>query len=297
MAAFRAFDLNPVAIVDQFNPSRWISIGIAQGINNEFITSVDVAPDLLVVSSSNLGVYFVRTGPDPFNLSDYQVTHYFEGASDFRFRLPSDNVNKVRIDSHGDTWVAHRFGLVRFDAGFERFITVKLPLELGPEVKDIAFDPLDNVWIATTTGLGRFDRATGAFEIFTQLNSGLVSDNIRALQFDPRNNFLWIGTDAGLSRLRPDLGQANFDIATVTAFPNPFVITFGTERLRFNFSGVAEVRVFTETGELVWVGQSNVGWDGRNQSGAGVASGVYLFVLSAENGESGIGKILLIRDQ
>ncbi len=297
LANFRAFDLNPVSIVDQLDPSRWISIGNAEGINDELITSVDASQDLLVVASENLGVYFVQTGPDPFNLIDYRVTHYFEGASSFRFRLPSDNVNKVRIDSQGDTWVAHRFGLARFDAGFERFVPVTLPLELGPEVKDIAFDPLDNVWIATSTGLGRFDRATNSFELFTQLNSGLVSDEIRALEFDARHNYLWIATAAGLSRLRADLGQANFEIATVTAFPNPFVITFGTERLRFNFSGVVETRIFTEIGELIWVGQSNAGWDGRNQSGAPVSSGVYLFVLSDENGESGIGKVLLIRNQ
>ncbi len=296
MANFRAFDFNPVAIVDQLDPSRWISFGVAQGVNDEFITSVDVAQGTLVVSSENLGVYFVRTGPDPFDLSDYQVTHYFEGASNFRFRLPSDNVNKVRIDTHGDTWVAHRFGLARFDAGFERFVPVTLPLDLGPEVRDVAFDPLDNVWIATPTGVGRFDRAMNTFETFTQLNSGLVSDNVRALEFDSRNNYLWIATDAGLSRFRADLGQANFEINTVTAFPNPFVISFGTERLRFNFSGVAELRVFTEIGELVWVGQSNVGWDGRNQSGVDVASGVYLFVLADDAGESGVGKVLLIRN-
>ncbi len=297
MATFRAFDLNPVGIVDQLNPSRWISIGASVGINDEFVVSVDAADGLLVVASENLGVYFVQTGPDPFNLTDYRVTHYFEGASDFRFRLPSDKVSKVRIDSHGDTWAAHRFGLARFDAGVERFIPVILPLGLGPEVTDIAFDPLDNVWIATPTGLGRFDRGTNSFEIFTQLNSGLVANNVTALDFDELNNYLWIATDAGLSRLKPDLGQANFDIATVTAFPNPFVITFGTERLRFNFSGVVETRIFTEIGELVWVGRSNSGWDGRNQSGALMASGVYLFVLSDTDGESGIGKVLLIRNQ
>lgn len=297
LANFRAHNLKPVSIVDQLNPSRWISFGLAEGVDDELITSLDIFGSTLVVSSENKGVYFCNLGFDPFDLSDYRVTHYSEDASDPFLRLPSDRVNVVRFDSHGNAWVGHAFGLAKFDEGIERFIEVTLPLGLGPEVVDIVLDPQQNLWLATATGLGRFCPADGEFIVYTPLNSGLVSSAVQALAFDASTNYLWIATDNGVSRLQADIGQPNFALLEVTAYPNPFVISSGVDILHFNFSGVAQARIFTETAELVWTGSSVQGWDGRNLAGEPVASGIYLFVLAVE-GESDVrlGKFVLIRN-
>ena len=66
------------------------------------------------------------------------------------------------------------------------------------------------------------------------------------------------------------------------------------DRLNFNFSGNARLRVFTVAGELV-VDLPEPVWDGRNAAGEAVASGVYLYVLTDESGNSGSGKFLLVR--
>lgn len=306
LANFRALNLEPVSIVDQLDPTRWVSVGIDEGLNSDFITSLDVFGSRLLVSSTKKGAYLFDLGADPFNpdplgidpldtIADYSLIHYTADSSNPRFRLSSNSINVARFDKNGDMWLGHNLGLMRFDAGIERFVDVELPLNLGPLVTDIVFGPQENIWLATPTGLGLFDPSVGTFEIFTALNSGLVSDNIRALMFDPQTNFVWIATDNGISRFSPPLGLPNFDVKTVSAYPNPFVIGTGANRLRFNFSGVAEARIFTESGELVWVGASSQGWPGVNQSGAPVASGVYIFLLIESGVESGIGKILLIR--
>ncbi|MFQ5606408.1 MAG: hypothetical protein ACE5GA_00565 [Candidatus Zixiibacteriota bacterium] len=296
VANYRALNLNPVSIVDQTDPARWISFGAAEGVNNEFIVSVDVDGNRLVLGSENSGAYLCDLGPDPFDKSDYVVRRFFEGAASPLMRISSDKINVARFDPQGNMWLGHTTGLMRFDAGIERFVDVELPLNLGPGVVDIEFGPQDNIWLATFTGLGLFNPTSGTFQVFTALNSGLVSDNVRALSFDPATNFIWSATDNGISRFLPALGIPNFDVQTVSAFPNPFRIQTGADRLRFNFSGLAEARIFTESGELVWIGPSAQGWPGLNQSGEPAASGVYIYLLSEDNGATGSGKILLIRD-
>ncbi|HSG99476.1 MAG TPA: hypothetical protein VLB27_05475, partial [candidate division Zixibacteria bacterium] len=296
-ANFRASNGKPLVVVDQLDPTRWTSIGAASGITDTFTISIDQFNGLVAIASEKTGIYRVDPGPDPFDLNDYQVTHFTENAADPRLRLPTDEINVIRFDRFGDLWAGSRFGLARYDAGIERFVEVVLPLTLGPEVSDLAFDPQDNLWIATPTGLGWFNRAAGEFTVLTTLNSGLVSNNINALAFDARINHLWIATDNGVSRFRPNIGQANFKLDEVTAYPNPFVITYGAEILHLNYSGVAQWRIFTESGELVWVGASNAGWTGVNQSGAAVASGVYLFTLTVDGTETGVGKFALIQNR
>lgn len=66
-------------------------------------------------------------------------------------------------------------------------------------VKDIVQDGQGFVWIATETGLNRFDGRN--FTTYTSGNSELVNDAINTLLFDPEDNLLWIGTKTCLSAL------------------------------------------------------------------------------------------------
>ncbi|MCX5786451.1 MAG: S8 family serine peptidase [Elusimicrobia bacterium] len=79
--------------------------------------------------------------------------------------------------------------------------------------------------------------------------------------------------------------------------PNPFrpktdktiVFTIPTELL----AGNVELRIYTQEGELVKK-LSSPGWDGKNESGFFVASGVYVFHLKTDKG-SAKGKFAVIR--
>lgn len=66
-------------------------------------------------------------------------------------------------------------------------------------VKDIAQDGQGFIWIATETGLNRFDGRN--FTTYTSSNSELLNDAINTLLFDPADNLLWIGTKTCLSVL------------------------------------------------------------------------------------------------
>ena len=296
-ANFRAVDGFPLGVADAADPARWTSLGVYQGINDVFATSVDYFGGAVAVSSERAGVYLCRVGANPFDTASVTVTHFHTRADTVRLRLPTDDVNVVRFGRDGVLWVAHIFGLARYDAGIERFVDMSLPITLGPEVTDVTFDRQGGVWVATPNGLGWLDPSINDFRVFTALNSGLISSHVNALSFDDSRNVIWIATDRGVSIYAPGIGAPTFSAEDVTAYPNPFVTSGSGELLRFNYSGVAGVDIFSETGESIWSGSSTAGWRGVNQSGNDVASGVYLFVLRGMEGAVGRGKILLIRDQ
>ena len=61
-------------------------------------------------------------------------------------------------------------------------------------VNDLLLDRADNLWIATQSGLARFDGST--FQTFTT-EDGLPSDHIHCVLEDSRGH-LWLGTDGGV---------------------------------------------------------------------------------------------------
>jgi hypothetical protein len=90
------------------------------------------------------------------------------------------------------------------------------------------------------------------------------------------------------------------DFAQVRAFPNPwrsdrhsaYQMTFD----RLPDSAVSSLKIFTISGELVrsLSGTGTIQWDMRNGSGQNVASGIYLYLLTA-NHQQKTGKIAVIR--
>lgn len=83
----------------------------------------------------------------------------------------------------------------------------------------------------------------------------------------------------------------------VVVFPNPFVIQTGMETLTFErLPYLAKVRIFTIAGELIQEIKSGNQWNGRNQTGELVASGIYLFHIQDSTSKSAVGKIAVIRE-
>lgn len=81
---------------------------------------------------------------------------------------------------------------------------------------------------------------------------------------------------------------AELDKSNVRVYPNPVKPDYNgviaVDGLTFN----AEVKITTVTGQLVYSGHANGGlftWDGRNQSGKRVSSGVYNIISTNAEGK------------
>jgi hypothetical protein len=171
-----------------------------------------------------------------------------------------------------------------------------MPDGFGPEVTTITFDAQGSLYAGSGRGIAVRDIATGSFDYLSGRNSGLVDDDIKDIFYDRGDNSFWISTPGGISRLRLPYALAAADVDNVLAYPNPFVIRRGDETVRFNYAGLAEIRIFTLAGEMVREIPITGIWDGRNEQGRPVASGLYIFTLTDRDGKTGRGKIFLVRE-
>jgi ligand-binding sensor domain-containing protein/DNA-binding response OmpR family regulator/nitrogen-specific signal transduction histidine kinase len=126
-------------------------------------------------------------------------------------------------------------------------------------IVDITQDGEGCIWIATESGLNRFDGYN--FTTYTTRNSDLVSNELNALLFDEKQNTLWIGTQRdGISIL--DLKKQTFSNLTM----NEGLITNDVTRLSQASDGgiwithyhVGVEHYNTETGELTLYGNPNI---------------------------------------
>jgi len=271
----------------------WVVLYEQDGIASVLLQSVTAWKGHLYICTRDAGLLDYNYNRTPDNKDDDGVTHYTRQTH----HLSDDAVMCAQVDKDGILWVGTSSGLDRFDPDFERFRTVPLPDPLGPQVNDIVVDERNNKWIATSNGLGMINSKGEFAGVFTTFNSKICGDNVLRIEIDEKTGDIWIGTDNGLSRFESGIGAPAEELSQVIPFPNPFIITNGTEVLTFDrLPYEAEVRIFTPAGELVKRIKSGNRWNGRNQAGELVASGVYLFHIQGIKGESAVGKIAVIRE-
>ena len=269
---------------------HWTYFDRTDGVTDSNVTCVAAGLGMAAQGTLNLGVMVVRYGADPFNHNGDTLNYYSRSVL-----LPSATVNTMIFDRDNHLWVGTPLGLAYFDADINFFTVVALPEGVSSDVRAIASDSRNNLWIGTANGLAFISAGQSQKIAFTTDNSELVSNEIQSLFFDNSTGKLLVFTTGGLSILDYTLGPPD-STATVYPYPNPFVVQTGVEALlQFKISQRADVRIYTVAGEIVRTTDVNKGWDGRNDAGELVASGVYIYHLLAEDGSRHTGKIFVLR--
>lgn len=221
-------------------------------------------------------------------------------------------------DLNGKVWMGSTEGVVSFNPkeaytqGF-RINHIKVPrndgtnladyLLDGIQVNSIAVDGSNRKWIGTNSS-GLFLVSADGSEIikqFTTSNSYLTSNTIYSVCCNPNSNSVYVVTDNGFFEYFSDSTPAESDYSNVYAYPNP---------VRPDFTGLITikglmdnslVKITDPAGNVVKQLKSNGGmatWDGCNESGARVKTGVY-FVLATQSetdgSNSAVTKIMIIR--
>jgi len=274
------------------DPAAWSTFGVADGLTTTLVSSLAYGAGELTVGTTGNGIFRCDLGDDPYRGDPPIVTHFTDDNS----RLRSNSIRTVAYSPRGNVWVGTNLGISRWDPGIERFVDDTLPEGIGPDVSGITFDGLGNAWVGTRTGLGRIDAETGERETFTTANSGLVSDMVRDVSLHRPTGNIYVATDGGISVVKTQIENYTTAADSILAIPNPFVIRSDADRLSFNYDSPALVTIYTVSGEPVADFSVAAGWDGRNESGKQVASGVYIYLIT--NGPELVarGKILLIRE-
>lgn len=301
-----------LVVMDAFPPTR------SQLFENPAL-SLAAKRDIGQVVIAPAGVKWISTETDGVILFDDGGTP-FDPADDFSLllnqvfdqRLTSDRVSALLLDQSGRLWIATNSGLnaVRgtysrtshtFRVESWRTYTAESGLPSG-EVNAVEQDDQGNTWVGTEGGLARISPQGEVEFSFTKANSLLIDNRVKSLLFAPEKRELWIGTYDGLSRLH--LGEVDRPGGGgLSVYPNPFVLEGAGSTL--HFAGLplgASLRIFTLSGELVAQlegvpGQGSLEWQGQNQAGVLVGSGVYLYVATDEAGRTTKGKFAVVGSQ
>jgi len=280
------------------------------GVKTTYMTDNSVDRSLAVDPFGNLWGVIPVVGPlgvvnlnnkgnAPDSIADYHLST--------NSGLPSNVIRTIVVDRDGDVWIGTDRGIaIVLDpsnptrsgaiAGYK-------PLN-GITVNTIAVDPLNQKWVGTNEGAVLLSRdGTQALAQYTVENTDgrIISNEIKSIAVDPRTGTVYFGTTNGLASFQTTAVEPNEHFTTLTISPNPYRIP---NSVPLTIDGLVEnskIKILTIDGRLVrelTTPGGRIGfWDGKDETGKDVATGIYLVVAySATNkNEVGTGKVAVIR--
>ena len=230
----------------------------------------------------------------------------------------NNGVRCITEDANHDLWIGTDAGPLVFERNamndnHPTFIQVKVPRNDGTDYADYLLSGIDITAIAIDGGGRKWfgTNGNGVYLIsadnmtqihhFTTENSKLLSDIVLSITINPQSGEVFFGTEQGLCSYISDAIEPaeSMDKDHVYAYPNP--VNFKNYSGLITVTGLtlnADVKITNAAGYLIAEGRSNGGlftWDGKDQKGRRVASGVYMVVTATNTGEKGtVCKIAVI---
>lgn len=220
--------------------------------------------------------------------------------------LPSDDVKTIIVDKENDIWVGTDRGIaIILDPDNplrQGGIAAYKPLA-GVVINAIAVDPLNQKWIGTSEGAVLYSAdGTQQLASYTVENTGgkLIDNDVRSVTVDPASGTVYFGTAYGLASLTTAAAEPKIEFDKLLAYPNPYRVPSSVPVTIDGLTANASIKILTIDGTLVRELKSPGGrigfWDGRDERGRVVASGIYLVVGYSEDGsQTGKGKLAVIR--
>jgi sugar lactone lactonase YvrE len=220
--------------------------------------------------------------------------------------LPSDNASTIVVDRENEIWIGT-------DRGIAIVLDPSNPLRTGAiatyrpanglTVNAITVDPLNQKWVATTEGVILYSPdGTQALASYTvESTSGkLIDNNVKSIAVDPETGTVYFGTTGGLASLSTPAVAPKAQFDKLFVYPNPYLVPNGSLLTVDGLVANSSLKILTIDGRLVREIKTPGGrigfWDGKDDRGNVVASGVYVIVGFTEDGSQvGTGKVAVIR--
>lgn len=256
-----------------------------------------------VVSGNGAGLYYFNENKTFDNLND--DTEGYLSHNDGLLSLSSD-VLSLALDKNGYLWIGNDNGLnTILDPSRPKSTLVSnygLAVS-GQTINCIAIDALNNKWIGTTQGV--FVLSSDGTQLLNQYNSDnspIPDNNIVSIATDDKSGIIYIGTNYGLSSLKSSAIQPKDSFAKLFIYPNPFILQNGNTN-SVSIDGLiksSSIKIFSISGTLIrnlTTPGGRIGyWDGRDNSGNFVSTGIYILVAFDEGANNvATSKIAVIR--
>ncbi len=249
-----------------------------------------------------------------------------------RDNLKTNATFSIAADQDGYVWVGTTAGLNAILTGSGVAPTVfdfRGDFQpIGLKINDIMVDSRNNKWFGTDKGLSILRGDGSPFDpqswvhvvprgtsldpevLSTRPNvflADLPSENIHSVYLDENSGDVYLGTDAGLAIIRSNPFASTFtEFSRLKVGPNPLILEEGAlQALQFyNLAPGSEIKILTSNGQLVRrlsptnfeeIQGNRARWDGRNMEGKLVNTGVYVYLITNEEGKHASGKVLVVR--
>jgi len=254
---------------------------------------------------SRLGIFYLnenKTYTDPSDdKSDYLTTA--DG-------LNTNDIRDLAVDRRGDVWVATSLGVnvitntSAIPTSGSSALRISSVFTLRQQsVNAIAVDPLNQKWIGTNEGLLLVNSdGSRLITTFTAQNSALLSNQIRSIAIDENKGIVYVGTDEGLTSFETPYIKPLESFDELFVYPNPYKIKSGNNLLTIDgLIRDTDIKILTIDGTLVTEFSSPGGrtayWDGKDESGKFVSTGVYIIVAFDTEGNNVVtGKVAVLRE-
>ena len=198
--------------------------------------------------------------------------------------LNSNNVNAIALDKRGELWIGTTNGMnVLSNTSSPNSLITSVFVLRQQSITAIAVDALNYKWVGTYQGLFVLS-ADGSYLLaqYDSKNSPLPSDNITSLAIDNKTGLVYIGTNFGLSTLTTASVEPKKEFDKILTYPSPFKIGINEY---VTFEGLVKnstIKIFSISGDLIKKLETPGGritfWDGKDENGKFVSSGIYLLV-------------------
>ena len=301
---------------------EWVSLNYKDIEYKETMVNpyIDSRGWLWIVSlQSEPGIFCAKLNGIPFDTSDDESKiwlHKFTNQDGVSYDIYQ--VYALTEDHNGSIWVGTNTGVFVIDNPKEffkegTFKQIKVPrndgtgladyLLSGTYIKSIEVDGANRKWIGTNDNGVYLISADGLETIhhFTTENSQLPSDCIESIAINGKSGEVFIGTDKGIASYMSDATrpEEKLENSNIYAYPNPVKADYSGNISIVGLTHDCNVKIVDANGFLINEGNSNGGmysWNGRNQRGEKVASGVYYVLTYDSFGNEGVAtKILITR--
>ncbi len=219
--------------------------------------------------------------------------------------LTGNDISAVAVDNDGNIWVGTTEGgisIIVDPTDPQGSILFYHPLR-DQRINQILVDPINNKWIATENGVFILSPdGTSILNNYTvaSTNGQLPDDHVTSLAVDPRTGTVYIGTANGLASLTTSSVAPVRSFGKLAFSPNPFRIPSDNPLVVDGLAAGSSLKILSVDGRLIRDIETPGGrvgfWDGADNRGSLVGTGIYIVVAySADGSSSATGKVAVIR--
>ena len=309
------------AILQYTNNKKWNSINPRELFNSDNVSHYGLQS--LYIDSRELlwfvNYHWIFPAIFCYDIKNGKLISYFSNfINQDGIALTNPYPHYICEDKEGNMWIGTFAGplVINKEDIYEtdHYLTqIKVPRNDGTDYADylfsginitaIAIDGGNRKWFGTNNNGVYLISADNMVQIhhFTTENSPLLSNSIESITINPNTGEVFFGTIKGLCSFISDATEPNDEMTkdNVWAYPNPVEPGYIGPITITGLTLDADVKILSANGALIHQGRSNGGtytWDGCDQQGRRVASGVYMVATATNSGEKGtVCKIAIVR--